>query len=242
MQTEQNQSTETPADDTNTPPKSDAAPPPSDDTPPADDAGEKVNEDDQGGNETALEIPEAYRGENGEADVAKLIERAKFADALSADRPDDPSGYKIDLGDDIKGPDGKPLVIDAENPILQEYLKEAHEKGLGAAAVTENIKFFARGVTDTLTNLQAERQKQIDQVISDLGDKAEARFKAVDSFIAGVAGKEGASAILGEVSTKTAFEALEALAAAANGGTPQKQDGGAGEGGKRSLHDRLFGN
>lgn len=226
---------ETNAPATEAPPAAEPNAPAPDGTPPA------TAESDAGD----LGLPADYLGADGKPDMAKvaaaLTGAQARAEALGA-VPESPDKYEIKLPEGLKGLDDKPVEIDLESARTKGFLAEAHKMGLGNAAVSAMLGQYAQSAIEDARAAQDAAKAQVEAERKALGDPAaaEARLKSVFDWASEVAGKDGASALVAEIRTKAAFEAVEKLREASLGGSRRTTDGGTGDGGDKPLSQRLW--
>lgn len=194
-----------------------------------------------------VEIPEAYRTEDGKADLAKLIERVQAADAEAAERakgvPETVEGYEIKLADDLRLPDGSPIQIDKDNPLLKEFLQDAHSAGKTQEQVSRELSFFAKELSNVIAGQKQATEQQIAAEIAKIdpdASKAERRFEAVRKGLSEAIGDDGASALFEEIRSAGSFAALEQLHERLMGQS-ERDDSANGGAGVLDLSKRLWG-
>ena len=214
------------------------------DTPPGDTDNKdtKVDDADAGGDQP--DVPEAYRGEDGKPDMAKLLERVTKADEADAAKaegvPESADAYELKVSDDIKMPDGTPVELDADNPLIKEFLTNAHEAGWSQDTVSKNLNLFAREMSNVVSGIEAAQKQAVEAEIAKVDEDrkaVEARFTAVENDLSEMVGKDGASALLKDVRTADAFLALESLREKL---LESGARGGDAPGGKRTLAQSIY--
>lgn len=241
--------TATPEDQTATDEQA-AAKPDAESAAPSDPADTAASES-TGANDAAAgeqpEIPEAYRTEDGKADLAKLIERVQAADAEAAERakgvPETVEGYEIKLADDLRLPDGSPIQIDKDNPLLKEFLQDAHSAGKTQEQVSRELSFFAKELSNVIAGQKQATEQQIAAEIAKIdpdASKAERRFEAVRKGLSEAIGDDGASALFEEIRSAGSFAALEQLHERLMGQS-ERDDSANGGAGVLDLSKRLWG-
>lgn len=191
------------------------------------------------------EIPEAYRAEDGTADIAKLIERVTAADAPVDGLPEAADGYDLTLPDDIKAPDGSAITIDPENEQLKSVLGALHAAKVPQSVVSEILPAYARDVARTQAEQHEAYTKARDAEMAKLGGEAKAseRMGGLKTAFTSILGDEKtALAALDGISSAEAFQAIEKLVSKLNGGDETHRLSGASGGEKRPLHERMYGN
>lgn len=181
-------------------------------------------------------MPDAFwNAENNAFNLDKLTElngvAEKFA-KLSDGAVDDPS--KVDFkslvaelkgedGKPLAGPDGQPIELDADSPLLQSAAKVFAEFGLGKAAQTALLNSFVQAqLADAKAVMDAGKAE-----MAKLGENAEARVNTLRNFVK-TEGGDNALAILARVNTAAEFEFLEKLMGKVTGPAPGANAGGSG--------------
>lgn len=170
------------------------------------------------GGASGVEIPDAYKGEDGNPDISKLIEKAKAADAAAeanGDVPDSPEGYELPEKVEVEG---QAFEINKDDPALQAFLKDAHERGLGGEAIKNNLNFYAQALASQQKRAQDEAVKSAEAEFEKIGSDAKERFTAVQKALTdhGVPA-ELAESIPSRLHTAEEFKALETLVNKLNG-------------------------
>jgi hypothetical protein len=176
-------------------------------------------------------LPEAFWDEaKGEIDFAKLGPVLAAASAAEADRIADPGAFK--WATTVKDDQGKPIEINAADPLVQGILKVGAEHGVSAKAMNAIADAF---LTAQLASHAAEKAE-----FAKLGDKGTERFNAVLRKGEEVVGAAGIRQLLGLVGTVEQFEAIEKLVALTDG--PRAAETAAGAHQQLSLAKRLYAN
>jgi len=153
-------------------------------------------------------LPDAYwdaaTGVKPEA-FAKLAE----IEARRAEIPETADGYDLSLPDNIVGLDGKPLKVDADDPLAKGLVEIAHKHGLPKSAVSELVQAYA---ATEVAGARAENERLAAETAK-LGAKATERIAATTSTLSAQVGQEAATALMGVLGTAAAFTAVEALLA-----------------------------
>lgn len=163
-----------------------------------------------------IEVPERYRGEDGKADLAKLIARVAEADKTPEGVPDTPENYDLTLAEEVKVGD-QALTIDKDNPLVKEALADFHAAGLSQEKVTKLFGTYAKALAADLGSMRSATEQQVQAEIAKLGPKAGERISGALSGLSGVIGNEPAETLLNDIRSQAGFEALEALISKFNG-------------------------
>lgn len=172
-----------------------------------------------------IEVPEAYRGEDGGADVEKLLARVQEADEAAkvqseaaGEVPETADGYELAVPDDVKLWNDQKLQINPDDPMLGEFKELAHKFGLGTEAAKEFFGMGTKFLASNLNSMFTADKAQVDAEIAKLGDNAS---ETIDSLInsvgEAVGSREDAVALLSEIRSEKTFKALSALVEQANG-------------------------
>ena len=190
------------------------------------------------------EIPEQYRTEDGTADLGKLLERVTAADAEpegAADLPEEAGGYDLSALAEFELEGGGKGSLNAEDPALQDFLKEMHAAGRGQEEVAGILKHAPKLVESVVKGMTSASEEQVEAAIAELGEGAEARFNTIISGLSARVGEDAANAIMGELRSVKSFEAVERLLEKAEGGPGDRSQDGDGKSPQRSLGERFFG-
>src|SRR5688572_10724283 len=117
---------------------------------------------------------------NGRAAIAER-------DSRLAQRPPEPTGYQPTLPKDFKLPDGVQFEIAADDPLLGDARKWAHDVGLTQDQFSKLIAMRAQLETGSIEQMQALRTENNKA----LGDKAMDRINASATWIGAKTGKTG---------------------------------------------------
>lgn len=161
------------------------------------------------------------------------------------DAPTVPEAYDITLAEEVKLAGGQAITFDAEDPMLKEFQDMARDMGMDQGQFS---KFLTLGANFLKTNLDAQTtvtEQQVQAEIAKLGktpEAATARVEKLSSALAKAGGEQAAFALMNDIRSAEAFEAVEKLVERMNG-----------SGGKRTpalngtikerppIHERLFG-
>jgi len=166
------------------------------------------------------EVPDAYKGEDGEPDIAKLVERARAADEAdeaTGEVPESPEGYDltgIKVGEEE-------IELQSDDPTLQEYLKFAHEAGRSNEQVKSDLAFFGKALTAQQKAEAEAEAAEIDAELKKLGENVKGRVEAVTKGLASYGSEEDAKSLVDRLRKAGEFTILEKLYAAAHGGDDQ---------------------
>lgn len=165
-----------------------------------------------------LEIPEDYRGADGNADVAKMLARIDELSAPPEGIPESPEGYELKLNEEIELFDGQKVQLNAEDPALKDFFSWAHKNKINQEAFQEGATLYAKAQAEMLKQQYTVTNQQVQQEIAKLGDNPEARISNLMSSVGKAIGsEEGAFALLKDVRSVEAFQAVEKLMGALNG-------------------------
>lgn len=188
-----------------------------------------------------IEVPEQYRGEDGQADLAKLIARVSEADKAPEGVPDSPDKYDLTLPEEVKIGD-QALTIDKDNPVLKDALAEFHAAGLPQERVTKLLGSYAKALAADVGSMRTATEQQVQEAINSLGPKGGERITGALNGLKGVIGEGPAQAVLDDIRTKEGFEAIEALISKFNGvDETARTPGGSGGDALRPRHERMYG-
>lgn len=168
--------------------------------------------------------------------TAKQTELARF-ESISAQAPEKPEAYKVELPKEFKAPDGVEIQIDENAEEFKDLLASArvwaHENKFSQAQFSGLMgqfgQFLAQGQAKAIAARDAEMKS--------IGENASARITAVEKYVAAALPKAQAEALLGNLVSKAALEGFEALirkaspagatvnGPAANGAGADKYDG-----------------
>jgi len=209
---------------------------------PADNAGDAAEQKADAGSEEALAWDDALKGEDGQPDLAKIHEKLNELSAAPEGVPESAEGYSLDLAEAVEIAEGQAIEFAADDPIVADFLKEAHEAGKPQAQVQKELTFAAKALQANFAARDKATKEQVQSEISSLGDKGPARIKATFESLATLTGdREAANHLIENIATARAFEALEAIVSKTNGGAGGRTPAGDGQtGGKKPLADRLF--
>lgn len=194
-----------------------------------------------------IEIPDDFKGEDGTPDIGKMLARIQELGAPKEGVPEAADGYELKLNEEVKLFDGQQVTLNESDPMLPEFYEWAHKNGLNQDAVQEAATLYAKGIAENLKATYTVTQDQVQSEIAKLGDgdpaKAETRVNSLLKSVGKTpAGEEGAFALLKDVRSVEAFEAVEKLMSAINGqggGRAPALNGAIVE--RPPLHQRLFG-
>lgn len=164
-----------------------------------------------------VEVPEQYRGEDGKADLAKLIARVTEADKAPEGVPDTPENYDLTLAEEVKVGD-QVLTIDKDNPLVKEALADFHAAGLSQEKVTKFLGTYAKALAADLGSMRSATEQQVQAEIAKLGPKAGERIEGLNNGLKALVGDDMASALLEDIRSEAGFKAAEALLTKLNGG------------------------
>lgn len=187
---------------------------------------------------------EAYLGEDGKPDLAKINERLKSADALAekmGEVPKDVSGYEIPTVEELGLPEGFDGGFDAEDDDLKAFLAAAKDAGKGKAQVKEELTAYAKAVSASIQKYHASRDAQVDAEFQKIGKE---RFDAASNALKTLGGDtqgETYAEALGSVDNAALFEVVEALIAKAGGAGDSPFGRSGGNDKPASLADRWAG-
>lgn len=190
------------------------------------------------------EVPEAYRGEDGQADLNKLLARVAEADAAPEGVPASPGEYDLALPEDLEMPEGFDLKIDPENEHLKAALATFHEAGVSQEVVSKILPAYVQALAGDMQAANMAQEEAVQAEIQKLGDNPAARVEGLKSSLTQTLGAEdSAIALLDNISSVAAFEAVENLISKINGGDESVRvaKGGAKED-TRSFAERMFPN
>lgn len=129
------------------------------------------------------------------------------AEERLADLPADPAGYELKLSDAVKVPDGFNVDIDPADPFFSDVTKELHGLGVGKAGVQKLVDAYARAQiaeqTQAVEAFSAEKAK--------LGDRADARIGAVQTWLSANLKDSAAKALIGSLFTAEHVQAIETI-------------------------------
>lgn len=131
--------------------------------------------------------------------------------ARQAAIPEKPEGYELKLPEDFKPPQGVEIKFDDKDPRIPLARTVAKELGLGQDGFSKLLAL------DAQIQLHADQALQavITAESAKLGDKFPARKAAVEAFLTANVGEDGLKALMPQVRSAAAFEALEKLIAKA---------------------------
>lgn len=199
---------------------------------PADNSANGDGQGAEGAEQNEVELPEAYRGEDGKPDFAKIAERLKAADAepkRAEGVPESADGYELALAEEVKLPNGEAVTLDKDNELLQSFLKDAHAAGMPQEAVTRTLTAFAKEVGSMLNGVGQASQEQINAEMAKIDSdpkQVEARWNALTKQLGETLEIDGASKLLEEISSAESFTALEAIVERLTGTGGRSTDGG----------------
>lgn len=136
-----------------------------------------------------------------------------------------PEDYVFDLGD-LKGLDGQPAKLNADDPLLKGFRENAVKHGLTKEAANEMVRAYA---ATQLATAKAEREQFTALAAAEtakLGDNAKARVDAVGTALKGRIGDKAQPFINLMSMSAAAVEGLEALLRTTT--APSYQPGGGG--------------
>lgn len=153
-------------------------------------------------------------------------------DARLADLPQKPEDYKLEILADFAKtlPKDVQIKFDDKDPAVAEVRALAHELKLPQAAVSRLLTIEAKRTIERETKQREAADKFFADERTKLGDNADTRLKAVDSYVrANFAADEYAEAKV-VATTEAGVRFLEKLIAKANGGQiPGSDDNGGGD-------------
>jgi hypothetical protein len=139
---------------------------------------------------------------------ATALEAAETA--RKAGVPADAAGYKLDLAEPVMGADGKtPVAFNADDPMAKGALDWAAKHQVPQAALSELLAHYA---TTQVAEMKAATEAATAEQAK-LGANATARINAVGSAVTAKVGEAGAKALMAEIGSSAAFEAVEKLIA-----------------------------
>lgn len=129
------------------------------------------------------------------------------ADERTADLPATPADYELKLSEAVQVPEGFNVDIDPEAPFFSDVTKELHALGVGKAGVQKLVDAYARAQiaeqTQAVESFSAEKAK--------LGDRADARIGAVQTWLTANLKADAAKALMGSLFTAEHVQALETI-------------------------------
>lgn len=163
-------------------------------------------------------LPETYwdteknsvKAEDLTRDLSELPTLREFktaADTRAAAIPKTADDYKIELPADFQLPEGTKFIADPKDPLVVGVRTYAKEHGLDQAAVTDLTKMWAGMLASEHSALKAAETEQMKA----LGDAAQDRIKAANTWLTGQLKPEQVQAIAPALRTKAGVEAVEAL-------------------------------
>lgn len=192
---------------------------------------------------TPIEIPDEFKGADGNADVALMLSRIQELSAPAEGVPDKPEGYELKLNEEVKLFNGQEVQLNDKDPMLPEFFAWAHKNGLSQEAAQEAMTLYAKGQAEMLKQQYSVSNEQVQQEIAKLGANPEQRVQSLMSSVGKAIGnEEKAFALISNVRQVEAFEAIESLMNTINGqggGRAPALNGVIVE--RPPLHQRLFG-
>lgn len=186
-----------------------------------------------------LDWGEAYKGEDGQLDLAKVNERLKAADAAPEGVPENVDGYDLALSEKIEISEGNPIEFSKDDPLVAEFLKEAHAAGKSQEQVSAELGMAAKVLQANFAARDAATKEAVAAEAEKIGVD---RLKAAHASLSALTSNDDADKIFENISTSAAFDAVERLLTKANGGGGGRTPAGNGESKEpASLADRLFG-
>ncbi len=142
---------------------------------------------------------------------------ARFAELAAADAarreglPATAEEYTLDLPEEIVGLDGKPVSIDANDPLAKAILPALHKGGVPQSVVSEIVQAYAaQEVADAKADAEAAATFRTEQ-LTKLGAEHAKRTAALHGQVIAAIGAEPAEAIRAQMRSAEAVIALEAL-------------------------------
>lgn len=158
--------------------------------------------------------------------VSAYRELKAQAEERTADLPATPAEYELKLSESVKVPEGFNVDIDPEAPFFSDVTKELHALGVGKAGVQKLVDAYARAQiaeqTQAVEAFSAEKAK--------LGDRADARIGAVQTWLTANLKADAARALMGSLFTAEHVQALETIISL-------RKDPVTGPGGQQSSSD-----
>lgn len=195
--------------------------------------------------ETAVEVPAEFLGEDGQADIAKLVGKiAELSEAGKSAAPETPDAYELTFGDKLKDKDGNVIALDDKHPLIPEFRKAAHEAGLDQAQFSAFAKLYAEAELAREQTRAADIEAAGQAEIAKLGDNAKERIRGVDAFLIAQLGDKVAAGLIETLTSAAAYSALEALSKkftanrAPDGASQAEQHGGKSG---LTLAERIYG-
>jgi hypothetical protein len=100
--------------------------------------------------------------------------------------PTDPNGYKIELPEDFKAPEGVKFEFRPDDPLLAQARSMAHAKGWSQTDFSDALSLYAATQVADMARLQTARQAEINK----LGVNGPARITAVTNWLKGIGGAD----------------------------------------------------
>lgn len=178
-------------------------------------------------------------------DFSELSGFKKTFDESRAALPKDPAGYKLELKlpEGFKAPEGYTPKIDEKDPRIPMLQAFAVKHQMSPEAVNELAALDVVATAQMYEQFDKAEKARVEAEKAKLGDKADVRMAAVDTFLKTL-GDEKHAALQGIMTDSVAFQAIEDLIARANGtaipgaggGDPPKPHNA------QPIHDRWYGN
>jgi hypothetical protein len=201
--------------------------------------------------------PQFWDATGGKVNLDALIkdygEHAGFRkahDEAKAALPKDPAGYKIALPENFKLPDGLELPegfapkIDEKDPRIPMLQALAVEEGLSPALVSKLAALDVAATAQVIAAHDKAEKARVAEEMKKIGDNADVRMKAAETFLKTTLGDEKAAALQSFMTDAVTFGAIEDLIARATRGV---MPGGASplpnnQAPPQSVTDRWYGN
>jgi hypothetical protein len=124
-----------------------------------------------------------------EQDVKSLLERHALEESRKATLPSDPRGYKLELPADFVVPPGVEFTFNENDPRARLAREFALENGLSQAQFSKLIAIDAARQVEELAALN----RAVDAEIKKLGATGTQRVTAIQQFLRGALGDDGAT-------------------------------------------------
>jgi len=158
-------------------------------------------------------LPDEFWDDADGVKLGDVVAKLREYEELRADLPEGPDGYELKVSDAVKVPEGFDVTLNPDDPLVKAVMPALHEAGVGKVAAQKIIDAYAAAQI-------ADQEAWVDNYAAGkkaLGEKANERLAAVDSWVAANVKSEQAAALkevlYGRDFSPKAVEAIEAIIA-----------------------------
>lgn len=128
-------------------------------------------------------------------------------DSRSAQIPEKPEDYSLELPQDFEMPDGVEFSLDADSPLATEARAMAHELKLTGGEFGKLLQLYAKDKIHEHQQMQGLADKETEK----LGPKAKERVDAVTAWLEARIGGDASKTLYSQMYTASQIEAWEKL-------------------------------